>query len=96
MFVTTVMVKVKPEHIDDFIKASITNHESSVKERGNMRFDVLQNADDPASFMLYEAYDSPASSAAHKQTAHYAAWRDTVVPFMKEPRKGIPYNGIKP
>ncbi|MBN2036985.1 MAG: antibiotic biosynthesis monooxygenase [Chitinispirillaceae bacterium] len=96
MFVTTVMVKVKPEHVDAFIKASIINHESSVQEPGNMRFDLLQCADDPASFMLYEAYDSAASSAAHKQTAHYAAWRDAVAPFMAEPRQGIPYNGIRP
>ena len=96
MVVTTVMVKVKPAHVDDFIKACVQNHENSIREPGNMRFDVLQNADESASFLLYEAYDSPESAAAHKKTRHYAEWRDTVADFMAEPRKGIPYKSIRP
>ena len=55
MIVTTVIVFVKPEHIQDFIEASIVNHLGSLKEPGNMRFDVLQSRDDPSRFMLYEA-----------------------------------------
>ncbi len=96
MVATTVMVKVKQAHINDFIRACVMNHEHSICEPGNMRFDVLQSADDPTAFMLYEAYNSPLSAAAHKKTAHYAAWRDTVADWMAEPRKGIPYTGIKP
>jgi (4S)-4-hydroxy-5-phosphonooxypentane-2,3-dione isomerase len=96
MVVTTVMVKVKAAHIDDFIGASIANHERSKEEVGNMRFDVLQSAEDPTSFMLYEAYTSKEAAAAHKQTRHYEVWRDTVAPWMAEPRKGIAYKGIRP
>ncbi|MBN1128856.1 MAG: antibiotic biosynthesis monooxygenase [Chitinispirillaceae bacterium] len=96
MIVTTVLVKVVSDHVDDFIKATIANHECSVREPGNLRFDVLRNAEDPTSFMLYEAYDSSESAAAHKQTVHYAVWRDTVAPWMAEPRIGIPYQGIRP
>jgi hypothetical protein len=55
MIVTTVTVYVKPENIEDFIEASTENHESSIKEPGNMRFDVLQSMSDPTRFLLYEA-----------------------------------------
>ncbi len=71
MIVTTVTVYVKPENIDDFIEATIENHEASIKEPGNMRFDVLQSMTDPTRFLLYEAYQSEEEAAAHKETEHY-------------------------
>ena len=94
--VTAVHVLVKPEYINDFILASTKNHLSSSKEPGNMRFDVLQDAGDPGKFMLYEAYEDEDSAAAHKQTAHYLEWRETVAPWMARPREGIKYSGICP
>ena len=96
MKVTTVIVHVKPEHIDDFIKASAENHEGSVEEPGNMRFDVLQSADDPGRFVLYEAYESEEAAAAHKKTPHYLKWRDTVADWMARPREGIHHKVICP
>jgi autoinducer 2-degrading protein len=96
MHVTLVQVHVKPEHIDDFITATQRNHDASVQEPGNRRFDVLQAIDDPARFILYEAYADPADAAAHKDTPHYLSWRDTVADWMAEPRQGIPYLGLFP
>jgi autoinducer 2-degrading protein len=96
MHVTLVYVTVKPAHIDAFIEATRRNHEASVKESGNRRFDVLQSADDPAQFVLYEAYASAADAAAHKQTAHYLTWRETVADWMARPRQGVPYDGLCP
>ena len=96
MFVTIVHVIVKPEHLEDFMEATIKNHHQSVKEPGNVRFDVLQNADEPTKFALYEAYEDQASSAAHKETAHYLEWRDTVASWMERPREGVKYNGLVP
>jgi autoinducer 2-degrading protein len=96
MHVTLVEVHVKPEHINDFITATRHNHEASIQEPGNRRFDVLQSPDDPARFLLYEVYAGPADATAHKQTPHYLTWRDTVADWMAEPRKGIPYNGLFP
>ena len=96
MNVTVVHVRVKPEHIVEFVEATRLNHEASVREPGNRRFDVLQSADEPTHFILYEAYASPADAAAHKQTAHYARWRDTVADMMAEPRRGVPMNGLCP
>ena len=96
MHVTLVHVRVKPESVAGFIAATRSNHEASIMEPGNRRFDVLQAPDDPTRFILYEAYVSAEAAAAHKQTAHYAAWRDAVADMMAEPRRGEPMHGLFP
>jgi autoinducer 2-degrading protein len=96
MQVTMVQVQVKPGHAHEFIEACRLNHEGSVSEPGNRRFDVLQSSDDPMKFVLYEAYENAAAAAAHKSTPHYLKWRDTVAPWMAAPRVGIPYKGLFP
>jgi autoinducer 2-degrading protein len=67
-----------------------------VHEAGNRRFDVLQDSEDEGRFILYEAYATAEDAAAHKQTPHYAEWRDTVAEMMAEPRKGVPMKGLYP
>lgn len=96
MHITLVHVRVKPEAIDAFIAATHANHEASIREPGNRRFDVLQAPNDPARFILYEAYATADDAAAHKATAHYLAWRDAVADLMAEPRRGEPMNGLLP
>lgn len=96
MHVTLVHVRVKPEAIAAFIAATRANHEASVREPGNRRFDVLQAPAEPARFILYEAYVSAEAAAAHKETAHYLAWRDAVAEMMAEPRRGEPMQGLFP
>jgi autoinducer 2-degrading protein len=96
MHVTLVHVHVKPEVISEFVEACRLNHEGSTRESGNRRFDILQDAADPAHFVLYEAYASEADAVAHKQTAHYHAWRETVADMMAAPREGVPFVGLFP
>jgi (4S)-4-hydroxy-5-phosphonooxypentane-2,3-dione isomerase len=96
MIVTCVYVHVKTGLVDGFINATITNHMESVKEPGNLRFDLIQQAEDPCRFMIYEAYKSEAAVADHKNTPHYLKWRDTVKDYMAEPRQGVKYNIIAP
>lgn len=96
MHVTLVHVRVKPDRVDDFIGAIAANHEGSVTEPGNRRFDVLQDASDPTKFVLYEAYVSAEEAAKHKETAHYLAWREAAEEMMAEPRRGVPYTGLFP
>lgn len=96
MQVTLVHVHVKPDCVEAFVAATRANHEASVREPGNRRFDVLQSPEDPTRFILYEAYTSAEDAAAHKQTPHYAAWRDAVADLMAEPRSGVPMNGLFP
>jgi len=96
MIVTCVYIHVKPDAVTRFIDATVANHLESVKETGNLRFDLIQQADDPLRFMLYEAYESELAAANHKSTAHYLNWRDLVKDVMLEPRIGIKYNIIQP
>lgn len=96
MIVTVVHILVRPENIDQFIAATLENHQNSINEPGNLRFDVLQHRDNPQAFTLYEAYASDEAAAAHKQTAHYAKWRETVESWMAAPRQGIAHNVIAP
>jgi autoinducer 2-degrading protein len=96
MIVTIVHVEVKPEHIEAFVKATTANHLHSVREPGNLRFDVLQKGDNQAQFALYEAYEDEESAAAHKQTPHYLEWRETVAPWMTKPREGVRYDALMP
>jgi len=96
MFVTLVHIEVLPAHVDDFIAASTANHLESVKEPGNLRFDLLQNQDYPNRFVLYEAYENESAAADHKDTSHYLKWRETVARWMAKPREGIRYTGLQP
>ena len=96
MFVTLVYVHVKAEHVSDFIESVRVNHEGSIREPGNLRFDILQSVDDPTRFIAYEAYLDDASAKAHKETAHYLAWRDQTADWMAEPRQGVRYEGLLP
>ncbi|MBM3123916.1 MAG: antibiotic biosynthesis monooxygenase [Chloroflexi bacterium] len=96
MHIVHVHVHVKPEFVEDFKQATIENASNSVQEAGVARFDVIQSIDDPTRFILVEVYRNTQVSAAHKETAHYARWRDAVTPMMAEPRQGIKYTNVFP
>jgi len=96
MHVTLVHVHVRPDSLAAFIEATRANHEASVKEPGNRRFDILQDLSEPTHFILYEAYATAEDAMAHKQTAHYAIWRDAVASMMAEPRQGVPMQALFP
>jgi autoinducer 2-degrading protein len=96
MHIVHVDIHVKPEFVEQFIVATIDNASNSVQEPGVVRFDFVQQADDPTRFVLVEIYLTPADGDAHKQTAHYARWRDTVANMMVEARVGTKYVNILP
>lgn len=96
MQIVHVHVHVKPEFIDAFRRASIENAASSVQEPGIARFDVIQQADDPARFILVEVYRTPEAPGQHKETPHYAKWRDAVAQMMAEPRRAVKFSNAFP
>ncbi len=96
MLIVHVHVRVKPESVEDFAQATIENARSSVQEPGIARFDVVQQQDDATRFVLIEVYRSPDAAAAHKETAHYAKWRDTVAAMMAEPRHSVKFSAVFP
>lgn len=96
MLVVHVHVHVLPEQVEAFIAATQKNAAESLKEPGVARFDVVQQADDATRFVLIEAYKTAAAPAQHKETAHYALWRDTVAPMMQSPRTSVKYQSVSP
>lgn len=96
LLVVHVHIHVKPEHLEAFKTATLVNARASVQEPGIARFDVVQQADDPTRFVLVEAYRDAEAPAAHKETVHYATWRDTVAPMMVAPRSSVKYGNVFP
>jgi len=96
MLIVLVHVHVKAESVEDFRKATIENARASVQEPGIVRFDVVEQQDDATRFILVEVYRTPDAAAAHKETAHYAKWRDAVAPMMAEPRQSVKFNAVFP
>jgi autoinducer 2-degrading protein len=94
MYVVSVTIFVKPEFVDPFIQATYDNASNTRKEPGNLRFDVLRSEEDPTRFLLYEAYRDKPAHAAHQQTEHYFRWRDSVAPWMAQPRQGVKHQAL--
>ena len=96
MLIVHVFVHVKSDSIEAFKAASLENARNSINEPGIARFDVVQQQDDPARFVLVEVYRDADAPAQHKETAHYATWRDSVADMMAEPRSSIKYSNVFP
>jgi quinol monooxygenase YgiN len=96
MLVVHVHVHVKPDCVEAFKEATRLNARLSLLELGVLRFDVLQQQDDPTRFVLVEVYRHADAVAAHKETPHYPVWRDTVAPMMVEPRFSVKFDKIYP
>ena len=96
MLIVHVFVHVKTDCIEAFKTASLDNARHSVREPGIARFDLIQQADDPTRFVLVEVYRTVEATARHKETAHYARWRDAVAEMMAEPRSSAKYHNLFP
>ncbi|MGO9245270.1 MAG: putative quinol monooxygenase [Verrucomicrobiia bacterium] len=94
MLIVHVHVHVKAECLEAFKQITLENARASVKEPGIARFDVVQQADDPTRFVLVEVYRTADAPAKHRETAHYAKWRDTVASMMAEPRTSVKYGEV--
>jgi (4S)-4-hydroxy-5-phosphonooxypentane-2,3-dione isomerase len=96
MLVVCVYIHVRPEQREAFVRASAENARNTIEEPGNLRFDVLQQADDPNRFVLYEVYCDESGAKAHKATPHYARWAEAVAPWMAELRQSVTYESLFP
>jgi quinol monooxygenase YgiN len=96
LIVVHVHAHVKPDAVEAFRAATTANARASVREPGVARFDVIQSIEDPTRFVLVEVYRTADAPAAHKATAHYARWRDTVADLMAEPRTSARYVNVFP
>jgi autoinducer 2-degrading protein len=96
MIVRVITVYVKEECREDFIALTRENHAASLKEPGVLRFDVLQSEENSGRFLLYEVYADQAATLAHKETAHYRAWKQGVENMMARPRESSAFTVLAP
>jgi len=96
MLAVHVNIQVKPECVERFIEATKKNAKNSLEEAGIARFDLIQQQDDATRFVLVEVYCDAEAPALHKETAHYAKWRDTVADLMAAPRTSTKFKTIFP
>jgi (4S)-4-hydroxy-5-phosphonooxypentane-2,3-dione isomerase len=96
MLVVHVHAQVKPGRLTDFLAATLVNAQASLAEPGVLRFDVIRDEADPAHLVLVEVYRDADAPAAHKLTAHYGQWRDTVAPMMAQPRASTRFSTVFP
>ena len=96
MLIVHVHVRVKPDSVEAFRQATIENAQNSIQEPGIARFDAVQQRDDATRFVLVEVYRDDDDAAAHKETAHYKKWRDTVAEMMAEPRSSVKFTNVFP
>lgn len=96
MYIVHVFIHVKPGQEAAFEAATLANAQASLCEPGVARFDVVRQQVDPLRYVLVEVYRSPDAALAHKETTHYATWRDTVADMMAEPRSSVKYENLHP
>ncbi len=96
MYIVHVFIHVKPEWVEPFRAAAVENARNSVQEPGIARFDGIQQSDDATRFVLVEVYRNADANARHKETAHYAKWRDTVADMLVEPRTSVKFANVFP
>ena len=96
MLVVHVHARVRPERVEDFLAATLVNAKASLAEPGVLRFDVIRDEADPAHVVLVEVYRDHDAAAAHKQTPHYATWRDAVAEMMAEARASTRFSAAFP
>jgi len=94
MHIIQVQIRVKPDCIEAFLVATLANARASIQEAGVVRFDVVQQQDDPTRFVLVEVYRAVEDQARHRLTAHYAACVGTVGDMMETPRSALKYTNV--
>ncbi len=96
MLIVHVHVHVVPDQVPAFLAATEANATASLEEPGVLRFDLIADLADAAHIVLVEVYRDEAGAAAHKETAHYATWRDAVAPMMAIPRTATKFSAVFP
>jgi autoinducer 2-degrading protein len=94
MYIVVVHSHIQVEHVERFREITIQNAEASRSEDGCVRFDVLQQVDDPTRFTFIEMFKSKEDGAQHLETSHFKKWLEEAVPLMTEPRTRVIYHDV--
>ena len=85
MHIIHVQVHVKPEHIEEFKKATMENAAKSRQEPLVARFDVLQQIDRPNFFALFEIWSSAQTLAAFESSPATQHILTSLAPLLGAP-----------
>ena len=85
MIVLHVTISVRPDHISEFLELARYDAENSIQEPGCLRFEVIQDLDNPNGFYFYEVYQDQSALDSHRQTPHFKAFIEKVGPCLAAP-----------
>jgi quinol monooxygenase YgiN len=96
MYIFQVHHFIKPDQIDSYKAATLENARQTILEPGVLRFDVFQDAQNPAHFSLLEVYRDLAARDAHLQTEHFLKWKDVYLQTQERKGNGDEFNALFP
>jgi autoinducer 2-degrading protein len=74
MYAILNIIRVHPEHLAEFVDNVRRHAQNSLREAGCLRFDVLQDPQDPLTICLYEVFRSEADLDTHREQDYYKRW----------------------
>lgn len=84
MIFITAKFRVRPESADRWPAIVEEFTRATRAEPGCLWFDWSRSLDDPAEYVLVEAFRDDEAGAAHVQSAHFAKARQTLPPHLVE------------
>lgn len=93
-YVVVAPMKVKSECIDEFIVIADANAQESRKESGILLFDAIQSTEDPSKFMLVEQYATKDDHLKHRETEHFANFKEKTSTLLEKPYKAEFYHTV--
>jgi (4S)-4-hydroxy-5-phosphonooxypentane-2,3-dione isomerase len=89
MYALTVVAYVLENEIEAFLQKTIECALATRNESGNLRYDILQNEDNPSCFVIYEVYRSKDDFLFHRETPHSKKWKTDIESMLEKPRERI-------
>ena len=94
MYIVLVHSHIQAEHVERFREITLQNAEASRGEEGCVRFDIIQQTDDPTRFTFIEMFKSEEDGAIHRESSHFKKWFGEAVPLMVESRTRVIYRDV--
>lgn len=85
MIVIAGKIQVKPERRDEARKAALDMVEATRRESGCLSYAFYADLVEPATFFLFEEWESDAALGAHFQTEHMARFQQQIPALLAAP-----------
>lgn len=82
MIFITAKFRVRPEHADRWAEITAEFTAATRAEPGCLWFDWSRSLDDPAEYVLVEAFRDGEAGAAHVGSAHFKQAQQTLPPYL--------------